>query len=316
MTAVITPLVSIGIPVYNGSNYIIETLESIKAQTYRNIEIFIVDDASTDTSVSVVKKWMSENSDLAVTLLERSENKGPCEACNTFFENCNGEFFQYVGCDDLLFPDKISKQIALLTELGDEYAFVYTDTDLINAKGAQQHTSYLESLNYNKHLMPQGEIFDELLLFNFIQSCTPLVRTEAARAVGGFNTRFWMEDYDLWLRLAYNYKVAYIPEVTASYRIHSSSLTNTSKTWARTIDEALHMRFQYIRNVNPATRKKIVEIIKHDAAALYSFEYDTAEYWLSKSFAISPHLKGAILLTFCKSGIRFKAISALKSKIL
>ncbi|MBC5773492.1 glycosyltransferase [Pontibacter sp. KCTC 32443] len=309
------PLVSIGIPNYNGSNYIVQTLESVKAQTYKNIEVFVVDDASTDDSVKVVNEWIRNNTELNVTFLIHDNNKGPCEACNTFFNLCNGEFFQYVGSDDILNPDKISKQVDILTNLGREYALVYSDTNLIDADGVLLNTSYLESLKYNKWLMPQGSILEELLLFNFIQSCSPLVRTEAAKTVGGFNTYFWVEDYDLWLRLSNKYKVAYIPKTTASYRKHLNSLTSRKSTWAKTIDEALHMRLQYFDKVSPEFQQKLIKVLRHDAAALYALDYTTAGYWLKRSFRISPTIKGAALLGLFKLGFSFSQVSNFKNKI-
>ncbi|MBB6610332.1 glycosyltransferase [Pontibacter sp. Tf4] len=306
------PLISIGVPNYNGASFITETLESIKAQEYSNLEVIIVDDASTDNSVQLVEEWIVKNKVENFRIIQNNVNKGPCQACDTFFRYCNGVFFQYVGSDDILKADKITKQLNFLNTLGDDYAFVYSDTNLIDETGKVIGESYLEKINYTRDLMPSGDIFIELMRFNFIQSCTPLIRTSAARAVGGFNTKFWLEDYDLWLRLARKYKVGYLPEVLASYRRHSNSITNSKHTWARTIDEALHMRLQYYNELGMVAKEQLKERIKYDAIALYSFDYKSSKFWLRKSLRLQLSLKVLAMYFLCSVGIKYALISKLK----
>ncbi|TXK46970.1 glycosyltransferase family 2 protein [Pontibacter qinzhouensis] len=104
------PLVSVLIPVYNSGEYISESLNSVLNQTWENVEIIIVDDGSIDNSYTVAKAFESEK-----VRVFKQENKGACAARNFAFSVSNGEFIQYLDADDLLSPDKIEKQLYLIS---------------------------------------------------------------------------------------------------------------------------------------------------------------------------------------------------------
>jgi len=108
------PLVSVLIPAYNAAPWIGETLASVCAQTYKPIEIIVVDDGSTDETAAIVTR------EPRVTLV-RQANRGPSAAMNRAFAESRGEFIEFLDADDLLAPEKIARQIALLDGLGGEY---------------------------------------------------------------------------------------------------------------------------------------------------------------------------------------------------
>lgn len=108
-----SPLVSILIPAYNSSTWIEETIQSIKQQIWPSIEIVIVDDGSTDNTLSIVKKFEGPNVKIISQL-----NKGAAAARNTALAVSSGEFIQYLDADDLLAPDKISLQMEVLLNNG------------------------------------------------------------------------------------------------------------------------------------------------------------------------------------------------------
>ncbi len=108
-------LVSIIIPCYNSEPFITECLESCQIQTYRHIEIIVIDDGSTDKSTEVVNQFIAKNSDLNCRLLSK-ENKGASSARNTGIKESNGIFIQFLDADDILFKDKIQSQINLISE--------------------------------------------------------------------------------------------------------------------------------------------------------------------------------------------------------
>jgi glycosyltransferase involved in cell wall biosynthesis len=103
------PLISILIPCYNSEQYLAETIKSALAQTWKNIEIIIVDDGSTDNSLSVAKSFES-----SIVKVISQENKGASAARNRALRECQGDFIQYLDADDLLAPNKIELQIKLL----------------------------------------------------------------------------------------------------------------------------------------------------------------------------------------------------------
>ena len=107
--------VSVLIPLYNSEKYIAETIESCLNQTYKNIEIIIVDDGSTDNSYAIAKKYESEN--VKVT---QQENKGACVARNHAFNLSKGDYIQYLDSDDILSSEKIEHQLKFFEKYGDE----------------------------------------------------------------------------------------------------------------------------------------------------------------------------------------------------
>ncbi len=109
-----SPLVSILIPCYNSEQWLAETIESALAQTWKNIEIIIVDDGSTDNSLAIAKSFES-----SIVKVISQENKGASTARNIALKEAQGDFIQYLDADDLLAPDKIELQVGLLENNGD-----------------------------------------------------------------------------------------------------------------------------------------------------------------------------------------------------
>lgn len=99
------PLVSFIVTSYNYENFIGKTLESIKNQTYREFEIIVVDDCSSDNSVSVVERFIAENQDLRITLIKHNENKGQLAAFKTGLQTAQGVFVSFIDSDDLILKD-------------------------------------------------------------------------------------------------------------------------------------------------------------------------------------------------------------------
>lgn len=111
--------VSILMPLFNAEKYLAETLECCLAQTYSNIEIIIVDDGSTDGSLSIAQKYEKKDSRIHVY---SQPNKGGCRARNVAFEKSSGDYIKYLDADDLMSCDLIEKQVALLENINDPYA--------------------------------------------------------------------------------------------------------------------------------------------------------------------------------------------------
>src|SRR6266496_2716625 len=106
-----TQLVSILIPAYNAEPWIAETLRSAVGQTWPNKEIIVVDDGSTDQTLSIVRRFASKTVSVVT-----QENQGVCAARNKAFQLCQGDYIQWLDADDLLAPDKIAKQMEAAEE--------------------------------------------------------------------------------------------------------------------------------------------------------------------------------------------------------
>src|SRR5690606_8876159 len=115
------PLVSVVIPNYNGSNYIFETIQSVINQTYKNWELIIVDDCSTDDSLKIINGIH----DPRVSVVKLQENKGAAVARNTAIEISKGRLIAFLDNDDLWISNKLEKQVGFMLE--NDLMFTYTD---------------------------------------------------------------------------------------------------------------------------------------------------------------------------------------------
>lgn len=115
------PLVTFIVTSYNYEKYILKTLDSIKSQTYRNFEIVIVDDCSSDNSRQIIEQFIAENQDLKITLLEQQENQGQLASMLRGLKEAKGQFVSFVDSDDILMPEYTHKHIK--THLDTSVAF-------------------------------------------------------------------------------------------------------------------------------------------------------------------------------------------------
>lgn len=110
------PMISFVVTSYNYEKYILKTLESIKAQTYRNFEIIIVDDCSKDNSCKIIEDFISENQDLKITLIKQNSNQGQMASIIKGLEFAQGQFVSFIDSDDILMPDYAKHHIRVHLE--------------------------------------------------------------------------------------------------------------------------------------------------------------------------------------------------------
>jgi glycosyltransferase involved in cell wall biosynthesis len=223
------PLVTIGAINYNNSKYIVDTLNSIQSQSYPNIYLLILDDCSTDNSISLIEKWLI-NYTKPYKFIKHNVNKGVCVSCNTFLDNIAGKYVSLIATDDIMMPDKIQKQVEMLENIDDDVCGVYSDAFLIQEDGGPIDNTLIQKF-WKYDYIPSGKIFEDLLKDNFIGDLTMLVKTNCYKEIGKYDESLKFEDYDMLLRLSYKYKILFSDYVSAKYRIRSNSLSSTSHTW-------------------------------------------------------------------------------------
>lgn len=226
------PLVSIPVITYNSSKTVLETLESIKAQTYQNIELIISDDRSTDDTVAICKQWMSENTNrfARIVVLESPINKGVSANANRAEEECKGEWVKGIAGDDILFPECIFSFISYVMQ-HDSASFVFS-----RAKGFSDYDGKRNWFNTD-HLYEFFSWADDeqkqflLQVGNCLPASTFFYNKDKMRTLGVRNDERipLLEDYPKWINiLSKGGHFDFIDKELVGYRYHSSSLS-TSK---------------------------------------------------------------------------------------
>jgi glycosyltransferase involved in cell wall biosynthesis len=202
-----TPRVSVIIPVYNAGAYLRQALASLDAQTYRDFEVVIVDDGSTDARTLAVLDAARARPNLAV---HRTPNQGPARARNTAIERARGTYVLPLDADDYLAPAFLARTVPVL-DAEPDVGIVYTWVGLVGDHYGVWRTG--------------GFSLEELLSRCTIHVCS-LYRREVWADVGGYDPRFVesCEDWDFWLSAAARgWRARGIPEVLAYYRRAASS---------------------------------------------------------------------------------------------
>ena len=278
------PLVSVIIPAYNTAAFISKTLDSVLSQTYRNLEVLVVDDGSQDETPEIVK--LIAQSDRRVTLLRQS-NAGVAAARNLAIQKSSGEYIAPIDADDIWYPQKIEKQVQCMLKtdacVGLVYAWaVYIDPkDLIIGK----YNPYEFFNIYNL----EGDVYTALVYRNFVGNASvPLIRRACLDKVGGYNCKLkkdgaqGCEDLDLYLRIAEYYQFKVVPEFLLGYRQLNASMSGNCMTMAKsynTVMADVQQRHPEIPNA----------IYQWSASQFYS-------YLLGKSYACGDYLSSLLCL--------------------
>jgi alpha-1,3-rhamnosyltransferase len=231
------PLVSICIPSYNHAQYLPATLDSTLAQTYPNIEVIVLDDGSTDESLSIARDYETRFPDrVKVFTHENGANRGISRTVNAAFAHSKGKYWMGLPSDDILYPDKIEKQVAFL-EKNPELGFVYCYVDYIDSDGKPVPG------RLGKDITADADPLKSIILENFIPGMAILARREAIARVGDHDADLIYSDWDFWVRLFSMYKGGFIDESLIGYRVHTY---NTSVAAPRATQIA-HIRDFYQR---------------------------------------------------------------------
>jgi glycosyltransferase involved in cell wall biosynthesis len=213
MVAPVIPRVSVVIPTYNHARWVAQAVQSVAAQRFRDLEIIVVDDGSTDDTARIVRQT-------GVPLrYVHQDNRGLSGARNTGVATARGDLVGFLDADDLWLPDKLGLQVQLL-DACPRAALVYADAVLFDEQARRPLGTHAD-----RHAHPSGRILAALLLDNPIPSPTPLVRRAALQAAGGFDeTLRACEDWDMWIRLARRAEIHCIDRPLAVYRLHGDNM--------------------------------------------------------------------------------------------
>ena len=220
------PLVSVCIITYNSQDYILEALNSVADQTYRNIELIISDDYSYDRTVEICRQWLSSNSYRFVNseIITIDKNTGVSANCNRAVKRCKGEWIKYFAGDDKLLPNCIADNVNYINEHPSTdvlFSDMLVIGDHITEKIIDSRQAYFERLT-------KGEFMRRLLYQNFLPAPSSFYSKELFDKVGGFDENIpFMEDKPFFLRAVLGNRIlSYMKKTTICYRKHSNSLSN------------------------------------------------------------------------------------------
>jgi alpha-1,3-rhamnosyltransferase len=221
------PLVSIVVITYNSSQYVLETLESAKAQIYQNIELIISDDCSTDNTVEICGNWIDENKDRFVQskLITIENNTGISANCNRGCRTANGAWIKLMAGDDLLFPDAIYEYVHFVKTIHCEICCCKLKLFGNDKKFVLQHESEYE--NYYKNLNKNLKSQQQLILKNlFVPGPGLFFSKTLYDYIGGFDEKYpFSEEYPFIIKILYaNNRIHLINKYLVHYRIHLGSL--------------------------------------------------------------------------------------------
>jgi len=216
------PLVTVITCCYNHSRFVVESLESIRQQTYPNVQLIITDDASTDDSDAIITDWISRH-EISCTYLRHRTNKGLCKTLNEALSHAKGKYIALLATDDLWVKDKLEHQVEVMEALPEKVGVLYSNAMQIDEAGAEigfveEHTTTWPA---------EGDIFSVLVNRCCVPPMTTLIRASCYNTVGLYDDRLCFEDWDMWLRIAQHYHFAYSAKVYAKRRVVSTSMSST-----------------------------------------------------------------------------------------
>jgi glycosyltransferase involved in cell wall biosynthesis len=227
------PLISIVIPVYNGSDYLRKAIDSALAQTYRNVEIVVVNDGSRDggATEAIALSYPGR------VRYERKENGGVASALNRGIELMKGEYFSWLSHDDEYFPCKLSTQVECMRRRDDWESVFYSGFELIDEASAPIGVVRMPDVD-------PADFRFWLTRGSQLHGCSLLIRKEQLLAHGCFDEKLrTTQDYDLWFRMANDVSFVGMPDILVRARTHAAQGTKVLSEVVAVECDRLHARF-------------------------------------------------------------------------
>lgn len=218
------PLVSVICLCYNHVKYVEQAIASVLHQSYGNVELIVVDDASEDDSQEIIKKASELH---GFQLLFNEENQGNCKSFNRGFRQSKGKYLIDLAADDLLESDRIKIGVTSLEEKGSSYGVHFCDVQLMDKNGNQLGTHYKRD-GHGKLLdfVPSGDIYIDLVERYLISAPSMMMSRKALEELGGYDEALSYEDFDFWVRSSRNYKYSFTDQALVKKIILNNSLSS------------------------------------------------------------------------------------------
>jgi glycosyltransferase involved in cell wall biosynthesis len=253
--------VTVVMPNYNNGKLIAESIKSVLGQTYSDFELLVVDDGSTDESITIARDFA--NRDTRVKVLSNDTNRGSSYSRNCGIRAATGEYICFIDSDDIFRPTRLEKMIASLRWANDSVG--YTDLFLLDDDG----NTIRETFMGTKGLPPNGYAYSHFLTDVEWGTSTFMAHASTIRQTGYFDESLsWGEDLEYVLRLTERHKVVLVPEALYGYRMHDRSMTSLyslkfkGQAYVQILEHSLDRNWN---NLDELARFKAIQRIRRSA---------------------------------------------------
>ena len=212
------PLVSIICVCFNHEDFVEDAIESVLAQTYPNIELILIDDASTDNSANIIKQKIQDTR--SVLYIQNQQNLGYCKTFNKAYLQSSGSFIIDLAADDLLHPERVEEGLKTLSQRSDDYGVNFSNAEIISKEGDSLGFHYKPGSE-----IPEGDIYKDLLAKYFISAPTMMFKRQVLDYLEGYDETLDYEDFDFWIRSSRKFKYCYTDSVLVKKRKLFDSLS-------------------------------------------------------------------------------------------
>lgn len=231
------PLISVVMPVYNVEDYIEESVTSILNQTIRDFELLVIDDCSSDNTLSLLRNMKDDR----IKIVTKEKNLGLIHSLNLGFELAQGEYIARMDGDDISLPERFEKQLAILNK----------------KSGIKACGCWLQSFGIYtvliKHKETHKEIQSHLLLSNSMSLGAVMLDRKAYESFRFLENKIHVEDYDFWVQSAWKCETYNVQEVLYHYRVHNNQVSKKYKSIQLEgdirIKLSLYQKLQYNREI-------------------------------------------------------------------
>jgi len=224
------PAVSVIIPTFNRADLLPKAVGSVLSQTFQDLEIVVVDDASGDCTPAVVHGL----GDRRIRYVRHPANRGIAAARNTGVAHASGRYLAFLDDDDEWLPRKLELQVGILTDSPRSVGAVYSAFEQIDMTTGNRVAVVRPGKS--------GHILNELCMKNWIGTAsTVCLKRECLEEAGPFDERVTFgEEYDMWIRVAHRYDFKYIDEILVRYGVHPVQLSTNYQAIIGGLREQLH----------------------------------------------------------------------------
>lgn len=283
---------------YNTGERVLITLNSIKNQTYKDFQVVIVDDCSIDNSVELIEDWISSNPQLDVILIQQHQNLGITKVLNDALKYCKGKYIATIG-DDQWYPNFLERLVPILETSNEKVALIYSKLisyDVANSKygdildpsqtvtfsGYNNSKNLFQRISGNVYLLSYPWLKEMLLYSNIIVANATMIKKDILISQGGFDERYEIEDYALWLKLSSSFSFIYVDEVLGNFMRYPTNFSTHNNYKMK-----LSVMRMFINSYENSLSKKTLLIVQNrivtNIIELYKFAFLNRDQQLAKT---------------------------------